>query len=131
LWSSVSDLCEFLSLSGTSAEIAAISLSADEIYLHGKLWQDELNSAVPKSPPAGWSFLGFDVADAGLLSGLANCGYPDHQVLLEARKKWFNRLNEWHLFQEENAARSFREEVAIRVPEHAPFFVYGLWVMGD
>jgi hypothetical protein len=129
LWSSFSDLCEFLSLSSTSAEITAISLSVDELYLHGELWQDGLSSAVPKSPPAGWSLLGFDVADSSFLSGLANCGYTDHLVLLEARKNWANRLNEWHLFQEEDAARSFREEVDIRVPEHAPFFVFGLWVL--
>lgn len=128
LWSDFSELSEFLSTSDTSADIVAISLSPEEASLSGGLWREELGSAVPKKPPTDWLFIGFDVADGSLLSGIANCGYTDHHMLFEARQKWSYHLNEWHLFEGEDAAHSFREEVATRVPEHAPFFVFGLWI---
>jgi hypothetical protein len=82
--------------------------------------------------PAGinpdWLFLGFDVADGSLVSGLSNCGYlPDEVARL--RSEWWPHVNENHLFRNAATAFKFRELADARVPEHAPFFVYGLYVI--
>ncbi len=81
------------------------------------------------SHPPNWTFLGFDVADSGLLSGLSNCGY-DPAELEEMRLTWEPSLNQFHLFNAFAAASAFRELTNKRVPEHAPFFVFGLWRIG-
>ena len=79
-------------------------------------------------PQPAWAFLGFDVAD-GDISGLCNCGYsPDEVVSL--RPIWRPRLNEHGLFRDLDDALAFRKLTDKRVPEHAPFFVYGLWMVG-
>jgi len=86
----------------------------------------------PTKPAAisrAWSFLGFDVADGGLLSGLTNCGYDGDEVAT-LRARWTPHLNDRHLFSSIDAAFAFRKLADRRVPEHAPFFVYGLYVLG-
>lgn len=84
----------------------------------------------PSATSPAWSVLGFDVADGSLLSGLTNCGYaPDEVDVLRAR--WGPRLNESHLFSSIGDALAFREVADARVPEHAPFFVYGLYLVGE
>jgi len=75
----------------------------------------------------GWDFLGFDVAD-GTTSGLSNCGYDEHQ-LAGLRRVWAPRLNHHGLFRELTDALAFRWLTNKRVPEHAPFYVYALWVV--
>lgn len=75
---------------------------------------------------SGWTCLGWDVADGWLLSGLSNCGYVSgERDPLHA--DWAHRLNVHHLFAEEGDAAAFAELTSIRVPEHAPFFAYGIW----
>ncbi|WP_257460217.1 hypothetical protein [Archangium lipolyticum] len=76
----------------------------------------------------GWRFLGFDVGDGGLISGLGNCGYTEPEAP-ELRRQWAGRLNEHHLLGELEQALAFRELSDRRVPEHAPFFVWGLWLI--
>jgi hypothetical protein len=85
---------------------------------------DEPMTPAERSPD--WAFLGFDVGDGGLLSGLMNCGYEDDErkTLTE---EWDPRLNEHHLFIDAESAFAFRLLTNERVPEHAPFFVYGVW----
>ena len=76
-----------------------------------------------------WRFVGFDVAD-GTVSGLTNCGYDADEVGV-LRAVWASRLNEHGLFSDVADALSFRRLTDERVPEHAPFFVYGLWIVLD
>ncbi|MCC6699578.1 MAG: hypothetical protein IT365_28390 [Candidatus Hydrogenedentes bacterium] len=86
--------------------------------------------AEPDSPGSDWTRLGFDVADlGGSVSGLMNCGYSaaDRVVVAE----FGPLLNEWHLFDDAEDAQRFRARTDARVPEHAPFFVYGLWRIPD
>jgi hypothetical protein len=75
----------------------------------------------------GWEFLGFDVAD-GSISGLCNCGY-DKQLVAGLRRVWASRLNEHGLFLEIADALAFRWLTNKRVPAHAPFHVYGIWMV--
>jgi hypothetical protein len=76
--------------------------------------------------PAEVELIGYDVADATMLSALMNCAFsePDART---AATRWSARLNEHHLFGNAEDALAFRSESETRVPEHAPFFVYGLY----
>jgi hypothetical protein len=80
------------------------------------------------TPPTisdNWRLLGFDVADAGLTSGLSNCGHKQSEIA-GLRASWVADLNEHHLFTDMARALAFRDVTDRRVPEHAPFFVYAL-----
>ncbi|MBN9167030.1 MAG: hypothetical protein BGO98_05470 [Myxococcales bacterium 68-20] len=77
-----------------------------------------------------WTFVGFDVADDVIgVSGLSNCGYGEE--LDELRAAWASRLNEHGLFRHLDEAFGFRKLTDARVSEHAPFTVYGIWVVLD
>jgi hypothetical protein len=87
-----------------------------------------LNSGeiVPPST-SEFRFLGYDVGDWGLVSGLSNCGFMPDEPVAVYREKWGPKLNRHHLFDDINDAHEFVEFADRRVPEHAPFFVFGLW----
>ena len=92
--------------------------------------QEMLDPTEPASLDESWRFLGYDVSDGALLSGLSNCGFVvdlDDVVLL--RSTWGPRLNGYGLFDHLEHAIKFRDFSNIRVPEHAPFFVYGIWLI--
>ncbi len=72
-----------------------------------------------------WTFLGFDIAD-GDISALCNCRYRDEDEKLVPRAA--PRLNDYGLFDDVEHALVFRELSDRRVPEHAPFIVYALWL---
>jgi hypothetical protein len=84
----------------------------------------------PEGRSPSWPFLGFDVGSGGLLSGLMNCGYEDDERTAMT-ELWGPRLNEHHLFEDAESAFVFRHVTNRRVPEHAPFFVYGLWLIRE
>jgi hypothetical protein len=74
---------------------------------------------------AGWTTLGFDVADDSFVSGLNNCGYEaDERIGLTAA--WGSNLNHHGLLTGLDAARRFAGLTDARVPEHAPFLVFEL-----
>jgi hypothetical protein len=86
-------------------------------------------AAVARSMPSPTKFLGYDVADIGRISGLSNCAYvPDEREAL--RSEWGPKLNDHHLFTQLEPARAFRRLTDARVPEHAPFYVYGIYTLG-
>ena len=73
-----------------------------------------------------WRLLGYDVADRWLLSGLCNCGWMPGEI----RSPWPTaELNEHHLFREPQPAFDFADFTSRRVPEHAPFFVFSLYLL--
>ena len=75
-----------------------------------------------------YDLLGYDVADYYLMSGLANCGYSPQEAASLA-PAWAPLLNEWHLFGSPVDATAFAAVTAERVPEHAPFFAYGIYLL--
>ena len=80
----------------------------------------------PAGPAASYDFLGYDVADYWLLSGLTNCGYKPEEAASLA-PVWVPRLNDWHLFDDPDDAETFAEVTDKRVPEHAPFYAFGIY----
>lgn len=91
----------------------------------GSAWP-AFNTTQPSTIQEGWVFLGYDVADRSLLSGLSNCGYTASQVT-QFREAFGRYLNDYHLFESLDMALQFKEVSDVRVKEHAPFYVYGLW----
>jgi len=79
----------------------------------------------PQTIPEGSTCLGFDVADAGFLSGLSNCGYSEEDRV-ELRPKWQDRINDFGLLKSEQDALEFRDLSDVRVSEQAPFWVFRL-----
>jgi hypothetical protein len=80
----------------------------------------------PQTIPEGSTCLGFDVADAGFLSGLSNCGYSEEDRA-RLRPEWQSKINDFGLLKSEQDAVMFKEMTDARVPEHAPFWVYKLY----
>jgi hypothetical protein len=84
-----------------------------------------VEDTTPSECPVGSELLGYDVADASWISGLANCGYdPDEKKQLV--RSWAPRLNSFGLLETLDHAVEFRQLCDKRVPEHAPFWVYGI-----
>jgi len=70
-----------------------------------------------------WSFSGYDVSDAGNISGLTNCGCSRNEAL----PHWIADLNDNHLFQTIEIADEFRQFIDEQVKEHSPFVICGLY----
>ncbi|KAB2892720.1 MAG: hypothetical protein F9K28_11280 [Bacteroidetes bacterium] len=85
---------------------------------------------IPSGLEKNWMFLGYDVSDKYLLSGLTNCGYKPEEISL-LKNKWKNHLNKYHLFDDPESATQFTNIANQRVPEHAPFNVYGLYLIEE
>jgi hypothetical protein len=84
--------------------------------------------SVPGSVLPGWQLLGYDVGDGWLLSGLCNCGWEPGEIPPPSAQS-AAELNEHHLFHDPDRAFAFAEFTSLRVPEHAPFFVYSLYLL--
>jgi len=117
LWPDLSDL---LAASHAVDHAAAVTVRITALEDDGQAWE----SAGPTS--ARQDLLGYDVADCDLLSGLANCGYTPQEAA-SLTPPWAPLLNEWHLFGNVADATAFAAVTAARVPEHAPFYVYGIY----
>jgi len=88
-------------------------------------WKVRLGGASGCVPPrVAWRRVGFDVADTGFVSGLSNCGWKEEETFL--KRKWIRFINADGLLTNFDAALDFRAEMDERIPEHAPFFVYGI-----
>lgn len=72
-----------------------------------------------------WSCLGYDVCDDTLLSGLLNCRAPEIRAMAAQLER---ELTPWHLFQRAQTALNHARVLDEIIVEHAPFFVFGLYV---
>jgi len=93
-------------------------------------WDARASNIVPSLRDPAWAFLGYDVCDKWLLSGLSNCGYGTNESEIQIlRGTYASDLNEHHLFGSIEPATAFRMLSDERVQEHAPFFVFGIWLI--
>jgi hypothetical protein len=94
-------------------------------------WSSWVRLANPHTRASSWRLLGYDVADKWLLSGLSNCGLlPEYEDVVALRAEWGPMLNEWHLFTKIEEAAAFKQLSDHRMADdHAPFFVFGLWLV--
>jgi hypothetical protein len=102
----------------------------------GRLSFDErwgVEETTPSQINEAWAFLGYDVSDSrSLLSGLLNFSYSkDQREVLQ--KRWAHHLNKNHLFvksdQAIDEANEFRKRMDEATSGHAPFRVYGLYLI--
>ena len=75
-----------------------------------------------------WQLLGYDVADSDLISGLTNFAYGKDEVE-DIGQKYIPHLNEYHLFTSAEPAAEFIPLAEERGGVHAPFFVFGIWLI--
>lgn len=73
----------------------------------------------------GWCFLGYDVADQWLFSGLSACGFKGDEYA-DLQNTFASSLNKYGLFNEIKPALKFCGERNRSVPEHAPFQPIGI-----
>lgn len=99
-----------------------------EITIGIHLNQDEESSASRdyRLDTTNLFFLGYDVADDGLTSALSNCEYSALDII-SARDAFAFSINDHGLIENMESASIFRDYSFVRVPEHAPFFIYSLW----
>jgi len=119
-------------LSGLLAAARALDQAGAVVVRITALGQDggTLESPDPAGSALGrYDLLGYDVADYDLLGGLTNCGYTPGEAASLA-PVWAPLLNEWHLFGNPDDAMAYAAVTARRVPEHAPFFGYGIYQLG-
>jgi len=87
------------------------------------IWQAMSAGGESRPKMEGWVSLGYDVCDETFTSGFTNCGY-DERFVDEQRRTWSSCINEHHLIDDVDAACRFARFTDLRVPEHAPFFVF-------
>lgn len=134
LWSNLDALQQYLHRNEASCNeytLVAISLLLESLTGEEKeKWLDELPISQPSKISVNWVFLGYDVSDNWLLSGLSNCGFlPGSDDVHKLREQWGHKLNENHLFDKCEDAVAFKNFCDVRVEEHKPFFVFGLWAI--
>ena len=118
LWPNLSDL--FAAAGALDrADVVAVRITA---------FPEEEDGPTPQIEPAvaRYDLLGYDVADYWQLSGLTNCGYSPEEAASLA-PVWAPLLNEWHLFGNPDDAEAYADVTDKRVPEHAPFYAYGVY----
>ena len=93
-----------------------------------RFWQAFSINVNPSSPAKRWMLLGYDVSDMSFLSSLTNCGYAQPLEHEHLRRQFGQLLNKHHLLTTLDSAWEFKVLSDSRVTEHAPFFVYGLYL---
>jgi hypothetical protein len=134
LWEDLSALVDFAREHCAGGEycVAAFTVVLERFWSDGGTeWDQILLPTVPSSLGPEWRPRGYDVADRFLLSALTNCvrhGLDDRD---EQRVRFAHLLNDVGLFQDAEAANKLRELSNVRVPEHAPFYVFGVYTWTD
>ena len=129
------DVCESEDLLEWYARVSTNSIDGtvpDVLPLSGDLleWYARASMIIPALRDPAWAFLGYDVSDKWLLSGLSNCGYGTNETEIQIlRETYASDLNEHHLFDSIKPAVDFMHFSDERVRAHAPFFVFGIWLI--
>ena len=91
------------------------------------------NTSIPTLRDPSWNLLGYDVSDSYLLSGLTNLSWGDGSTdeVQAISEKYLPSLNQYHLFTSVESAAQFIPLAEEGARAHAPFFVFGLWLIKD
>ena len=112
------------------APLVTIGITVHDVdvdALRNPYWREILAEPVtPAELSDDWQFLGFDIADDWLLSGLSHCDFESRRTAaFEAR--WSPCINEAGLLGDLRDAVEFKSVLDSQVQEHAPFIVYGIY----
>ncbi len=109
--------------------IIAVTLQEDVCEREDLLeWYARASRIIPALRDPAWAFLGYDVSDKWLTSGLSNCSTDESEMQI-LRDTYASVLNEHHLFDALKPAVDYMHVSDERVRAHAPFFVFGLWLI--
>lgn len=107
-----------------------VAIGAEKTIANHLCNKHKIDLSVSDRQPADLSlqFLGFDVCDEWLLSGLMNCGVgaDDHATLKERYSAFINKDG---LFNNIEISTNYATEMNRHVYEHAPFFPASLFRM--
>jgi hypothetical protein len=93
-----------------------------------EMWQVVYEEAtVPSNLDGSWKFNGYDIADRFFTSALSNCGFISEEDMLRSRGRWMLNINEQGLFSGLVDADNYRKYSDVRIPEHAPFHIVGIY----
>jgi len=135
LWDDLAALQEYMETIWSARTlpywIIAVTLQEDVCASENMLERYARSSnIIPSLRDPAWAFLGYDVSDKWLLSGLSNCGYGANESEIKIlRDTYASDLNEHHLFDSIQPAVDFMHFSDERVQAHAPFFVIGIWLI--
>ncbi len=135
LWDDLATLQEYLDTAWSDRTlpywIIAVTLQEDARESEDlQEWYARASNIIPALRDPAWVFLGYDVSDQWLLSGLSNCGYGTNASNIQIlRDTYASDLNEHHLFASIKPAVDFMHFSDERVRAHAPFFVFGIWLI--
>ncbi len=135
LWDNLATLQEYLDTTWSERTLPswlmAVTLQEDVCERENLLeWHDRVSNLITTPRDPAWAFLGYDVSDKWLLSGLSNCGYGINETEMQIlRETYASSLNEHHLFDALKPAVDYMHVSDERVRAHAPFFVFGLWLI--
>ena len=135
LWDNLDTLQEYLDTTWSERTLPywhmAVTLQEEVCERENLLeWHDRVSNLITTPRDPAWAFLGYDVSDKWLLSGLSNCGYGTNETEIQIlRETYASDLNEHHLFDSIKPAVDFMHFSDERVRAHAPFFVFGIWLI--
>lgn len=132
LWTSLSEMLACFKRLKIDRETRAIAIALvwdSHASNNSTMWSSLILPTAPEKVDPAWLFLGYDVSDQWLLSGLSNCGYSrNERQMLQAH--WSSKLSDSHLLRNRRDALRFIQVCNARVPEHAPFFAYAIYAIG-
>jgi len=127
LWLNLDTMRERLREHKRSAVPVAIELYVEEEDMFNDYPSPLVYSkTTPPGLPSDNVFLGYDVADSGFCSGLSNAGYSQEERN-GLSPRWREHINNYGLLNTQENAFRFKEISDERIPEHAPFWVYGVY----
>jgi hypothetical protein len=129
LWSMLSHLRHWLGDHKVHKAYSIICITLEPNDEDLNVWEHILERTDPAHVDKSWTFLGYDVADRWLLSGLSNCTHCSEADFIELQSHFGPFINEYHLFDEIRIAEEFRAVSNMRVRDHAPFYVHGIRVI--
>jgi hypothetical protein len=125
LWDNVDRLTDCLVATRGCWWIVAIVLEWVSVPEDERVaWKKRAENIQAPADCGAWNVLGYDVADRFLTS--SSLGRRPVENFDSFRAQWRPYLNEHHLFGSVDCAMRFRDISDMRVPEHAPHFVYRL-----
>lgn len=130
LWPNLETMNAFLAIHGQVSMNGwvkvGVVLMHDDTISKSEYWNAVLDDVPDGTLPDDWKFLGYDIADQYMVSGLVNCGYTSEEKP-DIQAKWSARLNDYGLLEHVDDAIEFRGITEQRASEHKPFYMYGIY----
>ena len=136
LWDNLATLQEYMDTAWSARTqpywLIAVTLQQDARETDNLLVRyARASEIIPALRDPAWALLGYDVSDQWLLSGLSNLSWGNGSPgeVQAISEKYLPSLNEYHLFTSVESAAKFIPLAEEEARAHAPFFVFGLWLI--